>query len=859
MAKLPSKYDLSGPLSLRSGRVIAQGDTSGFARGLASLGGSVSQIGSDIVQQQNAVDIARAEAFKTEGLLGTQNQFDADPDYVTFGERAPKATGEVVDKAANLIRDPRMRERWKAGALGDAARVNDSIADRGLALGKQAEQVAFDDGLEANRRLYVDPDTPEDVREKARQDIAGSIDMGEASGLFTPDEAKRRRDLFLDGADFNRAQLYAERTGQVPGDTDAAALLRRFEGFRPDPYWDVNADRVGYGSDTITRADGTVEKVTKGTKVTREDAERDLNRRIGEFQRGIQRDIGATAWSALPANAKAALTSVAYNYGSLPKSVVSAVQSGNMGEVANAVQALGSHNNGINAKRRAEEAAIIRGEGRPEWFKRLSPEQQFRITSEAQTRRNQISSEQRGSIDVAVQNAPAAIQNTGRYDGYIPTAQQFMDAYGPQEGAQRYSAFQTSMETSEQAYGMRTMSSQEIQDIVRGARPVSSGDNAALETKRFEVLTAAADATLKARNADPATYVQNNFPGVAGAWQQAAASGDYQPALSASAAAQQQLGIAPADMKLLPKSVADTAVATFKDANRPETDRIAAATGLIFSTPDKAQRQAVFEQLVDAGLPEETEGAFEAAARGDQGAAQRLFQAAMIDPKDLPGSSPQTPKAVDDAIQAQIMDEGQIGDFYYGLRYGQTENFTRAQRDAKLINNAVQVRIRRGEALDAAIEAVKKDLYGDVKPVTGGWFTGVNAELLLPTDQDPAPVLAGLEKSAPLVQEALSSVLAVDGKPLPDGSLAVTQAVKENYIANVMAEGAFRSVADGFVFIDPYTGAAVPGADGNPLVIGMDEVIAAGVETQPAPQPEAERDPAIRDLRQRPSGFWSLQ
>lgn len=357
------------------------------------MGGAVSQIGSDIVQQNNAVDLARAEALKTEEFLGTQNQFDQDPDYVTFGERAPKATAAIVEKAANLIRDPRMRERWKAGAQGDAARVNDSIADRGIALGKQAEQVAFDDGLEANRRLYVDPDTPDDVREKARQDIAGSIDMGEASGLFTPEQARQRRDLFLDGADFNRAQLYAERTGQVPGDTDAAALLRRFEGFRPDPYWDVNADRVGYGSDTITRADGTVEKVTKGTKVTREDAERDLNRRIGEFQRGIQRDIGATAWSALPANAKAALTSVAYNYGSLPKSVVSAVQSGNMGEVANAVQALGSHNNGINAKRRGEEAAIIRGEGRPEWFKRLSPERQQVAIDTATKRQSQLSTQ----------------------------------------------------------------------------------------------------------------------------------------------------------------------------------------------------------------------------------------------------------------------------------------------------------------------------------------------------------------------------------------------------------------------------------------------------------------------------------
>lgn len=138
-------------------------------------------------------------------------------------------------------------------------------------------------------------------------------------------------------------------------------LIRRFEGFRDSPYWDVNAYRVGYGSDTITKADGSVVKVEPGMKVSKKDAERDLKRRVGEFQDGIVSSVGEEAWTSLPPRAKSALTSVAYNYGSLPDKVVSAVKGGNTNAIATAVEQLAGHNDGINASRRMKEAQMIRG------------------------------------------------------------------------------------------------------------------------------------------------------------------------------------------------------------------------------------------------------------------------------------------------------------------------------------------------------------------------------------------------------------------------------------------------------------------------------------------------------------------
>lgn len=215
MARLPSKHDLSGPSSLRSGRAIASEDMSGLARGIQSFGASLGDMAARIESQHNAVDIARAEAFKTEKLLAVQNDFDADPDYSTFDKRAPARTEEVVKEAANLIRDPTMRERWFHGARSDAARVTDGIRDKGFALGRQAETVAFDEALESSRRVYVDPDTPDDLRDKARADIEASIEVGESSGLFTPEQAQKRRELYLDKADFSRGSLAVERDPTV--------------------------------------------------------------------------------------------------------------------------------------------------------------------------------------------------------------------------------------------------------------------------------------------------------------------------------------------------------------------------------------------------------------------------------------------------------------------------------------------------------------------------------------------------------------------------------------------------------------------------------------------------------------------
>lgn len=164
---------------------------------------------------------------------------------------------------------------------------------------------------------------------------------------------------FLDPAqaqDFN----FNQTRYQEAGASAAAEMIRGFEGFITNAKWDVNAFRVGFGSDTVTRANGMIEKVTEDTVVTLADAERDLSRRLLEFQSGIQDAIGVDTWNALNEAQKAALSSIAYNYGSLPSSIVKAIE-GNGGPqaVAQAIARLSS-----NPGRRQQEAqAFLSGSG----------------------------------------------------------------------------------------------------------------------------------------------------------------------------------------------------------------------------------------------------------------------------------------------------------------------------------------------------------------------------------------------------------------------------------------------------------------------------------------------------------------
>lgn len=157
-------------------------------------------------------------------------------------------------------------------------------------------------------------------------------------------------------------QSYGESRMQSGAITSGAIdTIKQFEGFSAKPYWDVNAYRAGFGSDTVTLADGSVQKVVQGMTVSLTDANRDLVRRVGEFQQGVISKIGGERFDSFTVEQQAALTSIAYNYGSLPDRIVEAVRSGTVADIGNAIGGLAGDNNGINADRRRKEATAFGG------------------------------------------------------------------------------------------------------------------------------------------------------------------------------------------------------------------------------------------------------------------------------------------------------------------------------------------------------------------------------------------------------------------------------------------------------------------------------------------------------------------
>ena len=154
----------------------------------------------------------------------------------------------------------------------------------------------------------------------------------------------------------------------------AMEFISKVEGFNKNAVWDVNAYRIGYGSDTITFNNGSFRKVRKGDQTTVENAEKDLKRRIPEFEKKVIDYIGKYGvekkdWQRLPDPAKIGLLSFAYNYGNIVKNAIrEAIKTGDVDLIASALltstindKAGTNVYNGLR-NRRKKEADLIRSQ-----------------------------------------------------------------------------------------------------------------------------------------------------------------------------------------------------------------------------------------------------------------------------------------------------------------------------------------------------------------------------------------------------------------------------------------------------------------------------------------------------------------
>jgi GH24 family phage-related lysozyme (muramidase) len=257
-----------------------------------------------------------------------QGLFEQSNGMVSFDYDAE--TGEVVVNAAPLAKakDPMVYQSQIDVAMAHAEEVNKYLR----AINPMLEA----DGKDKSK-VVIDLFNSFGVRLKSVSDGEGSPAQDDGSASIS-----------------GNVQLVG-----MGSDVQAMNMLRDFEGFSESAYYDVNAWRIGYGSDTITDASGNVRRVTPDDVVTKEDAERDLKRRTPEFQRVAIRQVGEDNWNELPENIKAAVTSIVYNYGEVPKRIRTAIIDGDPQVIAHAVESLQDDNAGINRGRRKKEAQHV--------------------------------------------------------------------------------------------------------------------------------------------------------------------------------------------------------------------------------------------------------------------------------------------------------------------------------------------------------------------------------------------------------------------------------------------------------------------------------------------------------------------
>lgn len=532
--------------------------------------------------EDDALDLARARSDWTKRRLEEQDlyQIDKNPDYSKWEKGYTTNIEKHRTASASLIRDPRLREKFELETADDVTAGTLTIRNRAGEIdreGKVTQAVqGLNDSIDMASRPGVDAATSSKILAQAR----ANIDNMQATGLITPGKAmEMRRDLAKRYAKTKVEQdikddPLAASTWLEGGASGAEGLIRRNEGYRARPYWDKDAYRVGFGSDTVTMEDGTVLKVKPGMEITRADAERDLKRRIGEFQSGIVKEIGSDAWALIPPAAQAALTSVAYNYGSLPASVVTAIKTRDMNQVADAVRALQTHNKGINAARRNREADIIAGGGdqvtglsAPDYYSVLDTDErmQLQTTADAEWTAREKEMREATALDrykltTAIDNDITQIRETGKATDIDPQA--VIDTLGEDDAAKWLEKRQLAADTFEAVSVQDTMTNDQIEEHLAALEPKAGTPDFARRQEVYDAAEKRAKTLQDLRLKDPAKAVEDS-PLVMQAKQGVKAEdpASIQGVIKARLAAQEQVGIPKAIQKPITRKEAYAIIA----------------------------------------------------------------------------------------------------------------------------------------------------------------------------------------------------------------------------------------------------------------------------------------------------------
>jgi hypothetical protein len=467
----------------------------------------------------------------------------------------------------------------------------------------------------------------------------------------------------------------------------------------------------------------------------------------------------------------------------------------------------------------------------------LTYDQRLQLSDMARQERDRKAIDLKASVDTVVQSAPASYASTGMWDGPTLRPNDFVEAYGGAEGIDRYRAYSAALDVAKQSFSFKTSTNQEIATAIENARPRSTGPGADVELKRYQTLLEAGQQVMKARADDPAGYAQSAFPAVSKAWNDVSQDPTkLQSAVAVTSLAERQMGID--NPALLPKAMASSIVATYKNTELPQADRVNAVSAAVAAGSNDADREAIWNQLVAEGIPPYLGRAFaaqeDAATDPSRAADARfLFMAASIKPEDIPKNLSATTSQINEAVGNQFM-PGSIASVIYNLGPAATaDNQAKANSDAVLFNNAVQLHMSEGMGLNQAVQLTTQQMWGKIKVASGnGDGNTAGFKITIPVGENVATYRQGFTKMLPEVGHALMD--GWDGvlgqQPISDGSRAVGLSVRDNYVRTVLQTGYFADLGagQGYVFINPLKGTYVEDHYGRPLIFSEEEIKQAG-------------------------------
>jgi len=538
MARLPSGASLGGMPDAQYSRPIASVDTTALTNGVKELGRGVSNLGTGLYNAGKEMDRKAAsldEARATSAYITGRVKNDAELPNLTEQEAIEKHKqlyNENLTAAAGFIKDPAAREKFMLRYQPDVARAHVSADGRW-------KTVDRDRTLATANATYEDlissaPKASPELRSAALSTIGDTITGMVQGGYITEVQAQGLRKKMAEkyGEAVLTSLPAAQRVvalsmpqGMAGTDMDQAkALLRAREGFKGTTYWDVNAHRLGYGSDTITDVNGNVRRVKQGDAVTREDAERDLARRTRDSMLQVKAAIGDEAFAKLTPGARAALASVTYNYGSPPSRIIGAAKTGDSNAVADAIERLQGDNNGVNRQRRLIEAAIARGGNVPgaNMAPVISEDRRRDLIAGAQRELNLKSQEdriaeanERASVKQLMDDDHASILTTGQPIGDL-TPERVGQVYGPVAQEQFLQQREQAQKYHDATHDWDHVPVSEIADRVELLKPTPGAKGFASQQKYYQQAQKAAAAIAKQREADPAAAA-DKFDDVAAA------------------------------------------------------------------------------------------------------------------------------------------------------------------------------------------------------------------------------------------------------------------------------------------------------------------------------------------------------